>query len=235
MVGQTAEKRAAAVRSLDYVRAGQLVGLGSGSTAALMVEMLGERVRAGLDIVGVATSAATRRLAEAAGIPMLPLERVTRLDLTIDGADEVDQELRLTKGGGGALLHEKIVASASDRLIVIVDSSKLVASLGRAPLPVEVVPAAGRLLTEKLKAQGCTPTLRLRTGAREPFVTAEGNHILDSAFGQIADPARLARILADMPGVVEHGLFIEMADLVIVGRGAATEVLTRGTLGDQLA
>jgi ribose 5-phosphate isomerase A len=235
MVDQAAEKRAAAARSLDHVRAGQLVGLGSGSTAALMVEMLGQRVRAGLDVRGVPTSPATRRLAEAAGIPLLPLELVTRLDLTIDGADEVDPELRLTKGGGGALLHEKIVASASDRLIVIVDSSKLVANLGRAPLPVEVVPAAGRLLAEKLKAQGCTPTLRLRTDARQPFVTAEGNHILDCDFGQIADPAHLARILAEMPGVVEHGLFIDMADLVIVGRGAATEVLTRRTPGDQLA
>jgi ribose 5-phosphate isomerase A len=235
MVDQIAEKRAAAARSLDYVRAGQLVGLGSGSTAALMVEMLGERVRAGLDVRGVATSAATRQLAEAAGVPLLPLEQVTRLDLTIDGADEVDQELRLIKGGGGALLHEKIVASASDRLIVIVDSSKLVARLGRAPLPVEVVPAAGRLLREKLKAQGCMPTLRLRTRGREPFVTAEGNHILDCDFGEIADPARLARVLADMPGLVEHGLFIEMADLVIVGRDAATEVLTRRTPGDQLA
>jgi ribose 5-phosphate isomerase A len=147
-VDRDREKRAAAARSLDYVHAGQIVGLGSGSTAALMVELLGERVRAGLDIRGVATSAATRRLAEAGQIPLLPLEQVTRLDLTIDGADEVDPELRLIKGGGGALLHEKIVASASDRLIVIVDSSKLVARLGRFALPVEVVPSAWRLLAE---------------------------------------------------------------------------------------
>jgi ribose 5-phosphate isomerase A len=229
------EKKAAAAKSLDYVQAGQIVGLGSGSTAALMVELLGERVRAGLDIRGVATSAATRRLAEAGQIPLLPLEQVTRLDLTIDGADEVDPELRLIQGGGGALLHEKIVASASDRLIVIVDSSKLVARLGRFALPVEVVPSAWRLLAEKLRAQGCTPTLRLQAGGRDPFATREGNHLLDCAFGTIEDPRRLARTLADLPGVVEHGLFIDLATLVIVGRGTATEVLSRRAGGDQLA
>ncbi len=235
MVDRTSEKWAAAARSLDYVRAGQIVGLGSGSTAALMVELLGERVRAGLDVRGVATSAATQRLADAAGIPLLPLEQVTRLDLTIDGADEVDPDLQLIKGGGGALLHEKIVASASERLIIIVDSSKLVARLGRFALPVEVVPAAWRLLAEKLKVLGCTPTLRLRAGGSDHFVTAEGNHILDCAFGAIGDPPRLARSLADMPGVVEHGLFIDMVDLVIVGRGSATEVLRRRSGGGQLA
>jgi ribose 5-phosphate isomerase A len=225
MVDQNSEKRVAAAKSLEYVRNGQIVGLGSGSTAALMVELLGERVRAGLDVHGVPTSAATRRLAEARGIPLLPLEQVTRLDLTIDGADEVDPDLQLIKGGGGQLLHEKIVASAADRLIIIVDSGKLVARLGHFPLPVEVVPSAGRLLAEKLKALGCTPTLRPADGGR--FVTTEGNHILDCAFGQIPDPRRLARTLADLPGVVEHGLFIDMADVVIVARGATTEVLTR--------
>jgi ribose 5-phosphate isomerase A len=227
-VDRDREKRAAAAKSLDYVQAGQIVGLGSGSTAALLVEMLGERVRAGLDVQGVATSAATRRLAEARGIPLLPLAQVTRLDLTIDGADEVDPELQLIKGGGAALLHEKIVAFASDRLIIIVDSSKLVPQLGAFTLPVEVVPAARRLIAERLTALGCTPTLRLRAGGSEPLVTEEGNHLLDCAFGLISDPPHLARTLADLPGVVEHGLFIDMADLVIVGRGGTTEVLTRG-------
>jgi ribose 5-phosphate isomerase A len=225
------EKRAAAARSLEYVEPGQIVGLGSGSTAAIMVEMLALRVRAGLDIRGVATSAPTRLLAEAGGIPLLALAQVTRLDLTIDGADEVDPDLQLIKGGGGALLHEKIVAFGSDRLIIIVDSSKLVARLGRFALPVEVVPSAWRLLALKLGALGCTPALRLQQGGSDPFVTDEGNHILDCACGGIADPRRLARALADLPGVVEHGLFVDMADLVIVGRGTATEVLTRRRAG----
>jgi ribose 5-phosphate isomerase A len=235
MVERDQEKRAAAAKSLDYVEAGQIVGLGSGSTAALAVQMLAERVRAGLAIRGVATSAATRRLAEAGRIPLLPLAQVTRLDLTIDGADEVDPELQLIKGGGAALLHEKIVAFASDRLIIIVDSSKLVPRLGAFSLPVEVVPAARRLLAERLRALGCTPTLRLQAGASEPLVTEEGNHLLDCAFGEIPDPRHLARTLADLPGVVEHGLFVDMAHLVIVGRGEATEVLTRGRKGAQLA
>jgi ribose 5-phosphate isomerase A len=160
---------------------------------------------------------------------------VSRLDLTIDGADEVDPQLQLIKGGGGALLHEKIVASASERLIIIVDSGKLVGQLGRFALPVEVVPAAWRLLAEKLKALGCIPTLRLRAGGSDPFVTDEGNHILDCAFGAIADPEGVACALAGLPGVVEHGLFIAMASVVIVGRGATTEVLTRERTGDQLA
>jgi ribose 5-phosphate isomerase A len=229
------EKKAAAARSLDYIEGGQMVGLGSGSTAALMVELLGARVRAGLDIRAVVTSAATRRLAEAGRIPLLPLEQITRLDLTIDGADEVDPDLQLIKGGGAALLHEKIVASASDRLIIIVDSQKLVPRLGRFPLPVEVVPSAWRLLMEKLKALGCMPSLRLQAGSSEPLVTAEGNHLIDCAFGTIDDPRRLARTLADMPGVVEHGLFVDMADVVVVGRDTGTEVLTRRGAGGQLA
>ncbi len=229
------EKRAAAARSLDYVEPGQIVGLGSGSTAALAVAMLAERVRAGLDIRGVPTSGATRLLAEAGGIPLLPLAQVTRLDLTIDGADEVDPQLQLIKGGGGALLREKIVAFGSDRRIIIADSGKLVARLGGFALPVEVVRSAWRLLALKLKALGCTPALRLQAGASDPFVTDEGNHLLDCAFGVISDVRRLARTLDEMPGVVEHGLFIDMADLVIVGRGSATEVLTRRSTDDRPA
>ena len=234
-VDQDREKRAAAARSLDYVRAGQTVGLGSGSTATLAIELLGERVRNGLAIRGVPTSEPTRRLAAAVGIPLLPLEGTTRLDLTIDGADEVDPDLQLIKGGGGALVPEKIVASASERLIIIVNSGKPVGRLGRFALPVEVVPAATRLLAAKLAALRCAPTLRLRAGHSDPFVTEGGNHILDCAFGAIADPKRLACTLAGLPGVVEHGLFVDMASVVIVGRGDATEVLTRKDAGDQPA
>jgi ribose 5-phosphate isomerase A len=227
MVDRDREKQAAAARSMAYVEAGQIVGLGTGSTASHAIRMLGLRVREGLAIRGVPTSQQTRELAQAEGIPLLPLEQVTRVDLTIDGADEVDPQLQLIKGGGGALLHEKIVASASERLIVIADSSKLVRRLGRFPLPVEVVPTAWLLLTERLEVLGCTPALRKRPGGGV-YTTEEGNYLLDCAFGSIDDPPRLARTLSEMPGVVEHGLFIDMADVVIIGRGGDAEVLPAG-------
>jgi ribose 5-phosphate isomerase A len=227
MADRDREKQAAAARSIAYVQAGQIVGLGTGSTASHVIRMLGQRVREGLAIRGVPTSEQTRELAQAEGIPLLPLEQLTRVDLTIDGADEVDPQLRLIKGGGGALLHEKIVASASDRFIVIADSSKLVGRLGRFPLPVEVVPQAWLLLAERLEVLGCTPRLRQGAGGAV-YLTEEGNYLLDCAFGAIDDPPRLARTLSEMPGVVEHGLFIDMADLVIIGRGQDAEVLTAG-------
>ncbi|HSA80211.1 MAG TPA: ribose-5-phosphate isomerase RpiA, partial [Geminicoccaceae bacterium] len=223
------EKQAAAAKSMAYVEAGQIVGLGTGSTANHVIRMLGQRVREGLAIRGVPTSERTRELAQAEGIPLLPLEQLTRVDLTIDGADEIDPRLQLIKGGGGALLHEKIVASASDRFVVIADSSKLVRQLGHFPLPVEVVPQAWLLLAERLEVLGCKPTLRKRVGGGQVYVTEEGNYLLDCAFGAIEDPPRLALILSEMPGVVEHGLFIDMADVVIVGRGEDAEVLTPGS------
>ncbi len=220
------QKRRAAERSLDYVEAGMTLGLGSGSTAAHMVRLLGERVRAGLDVRGVPTSRATEALAAEMGIPLLTLEEVTRLDLTIDGADEIDPDLRLIKGGGGALLREKVVASVSDRLVIIADRSKMVPVLGAFPLPVEVVRFAWKVVAEALAADGVSVALRMAGGA--PFVTDEGHYILDCAYGRIEDAHALAARLGAIPGVVEHGLFLDMADVAILAGEDEAEVIARG-------
>ncbi len=226
------EKQRAAEKSLEYVEDGMVIGLGSGSTAAHAVRLLGPRVRDGLDVRGVPTSRDTRALAEACGIPLTTLDEAGRLDLTIDGADEIDAELRLVKGGGGALLREKIVAAASRRLVIIADSSKLVATLGAFGLPVEVTPFACNVTAAALAATGCRPILR-RGADGEAFVTDEGNNLFDCAYGEIADPAGLARRLNDTVGVVEHGLFLDMADTVIVGRADGAEVIERGSVAGE--
>jgi ribose 5-phosphate isomerase A len=212
------EKELAARASLAYVRDGFVVGLGTGSTAAPMVRLLAERVRAGLKVRGIPTSVQTEKLAISLGIPMTTLEEVQDVDVTIDGADEFDPGLRLTKGGGGALLREKILASASKQMVVIADSSKQVPILGMFPLPVEVIKFARPLVQKKIAAMGAKVTLR-RTASGGPFITDEGNHILDCNFGQIPDPPALARALSDTPGVVEHGLFINLASVVLMGKG----------------
>ncbi len=219
-----AAKRRAALRSLDFVEPGMVLGLGTGSTAAHMVTLLGERVRQGLKVTGVPTSEATRRLAEESGVPLTDLAAEPRLDLTIDGADEFDPALNLIKGGGGALLREKIVASLSARMVVIADPSKQVARLGAFPLPVEVIGFAAPALMGKLEELGCRPTLRMRNN--EPFVSDEGNSIIDCAFGAIDDPAALAVRIRAMPGVVEHGLFIGMAERVVIGTEDGVEEFT---------
>ncbi len=220
------QKRRAAARSLDFVEPGMVLGLGTGSTAAIMVELLGERVRAGLAVTGIPTSEATAALAARCGVALTSLERVQGLDLTIDGADETDGELRLIKGGGGALLREKIVASLSKRVVIIADAGKKVARLGAFPLPVEVVPFAAPALLPKLAAFGCEANLR---GADDggPFVSDEGNHIIDCSFGAIEDPEALARQLNAMPGVVEHGLFLGIAERVLLGGEDGVEELVR--------
>lgn len=215
------QKRQAAARALEYVQPGMKLGLGTGSTARHFVELLGERVRAGLDVVGVPTSEATRRQAEAQAITLSTLDELDRLDLTVDGADEVGPDLSLIKGGGGALLREKIVAAASSRMIVIADESKWVPALGRFPLPIEVVPFALKAThkaVETAAAQsGLSGPIKLRLDKDgHAFVTDGGHWILDASLERIPDPKSLAERLVAIPGVVEHGLFIGLAQVVIL-------------------
>ncbi|HEX6000068.1 MAG TPA: ribose-5-phosphate isomerase RpiA [Hyphomicrobiaceae bacterium] len=214
-------KRQAAERAIALVEDGMTLGLGTGSTAAHFVDLLGQRVRDGLKVVGVPTSAATRVQAERLGIPLVDLDRKPWLDLTVDGADEIDPELRLIKGGGGALLYEKIVAMASERMVVIADHSKRVDVLGGSPLPVEIVRfgiGATRSLVEALAADaGCSGEITLRLNADgQPFSTDSGNYILDCAFDRIDAPEALDEALKLVPGVVENGLFLGIADTAIV-------------------
>jgi ribose 5-phosphate isomerase A len=213
------EKELAARASLDFVGDGNVVGLGTGSTATLAIRFLGERVRAGLKIQGVPTSTRTRELAASVGIPLTTLDMVDVVDVTIDGADEIDPALHLVKGGGGALLYEKIVAAASRRLVIIADQTKQVSILGRFPLPVEVIPFAQAHVAAKIANLGAVVRLRVSDGG-EPYVTDERHYILDCSFGQIAHPAALARELDSIPGVVEHGLFIDMTSVALIGKGS---------------
>lgn len=216
------QKRAAAARAVEFVRSGMRLGLGTGSTARHFVELVGERVRAGLDIVAVPTSQATRDQAERCGIPLTTLEETPELDLTVDGADEIAPDLILIKGGGGALLREKIVAAASARMLVIADESKCVAALGRFPLPVEVAPfgvAATQRAVEKAIAavQRKTGRLTLRQDRNgHTFITDGGHWIIDAALDRIDDPRAMAHALAGVPGVMEHGLFIDLAEMAII-------------------
>jgi len=225
-------KRQAAARALEHVRDGMKLGLGTGSTAKHFVELLGERVRAGLNVVGVPTSEATRTEAVRCGIPLTTLDDVDRLDLTVDGADEIDPALNLIKGGGGALLREKIVAAASDRMIVIADDSKWVEILGRFPLPVEVIPfglaATRRAIGEAFAQSGVSGQMVVRKGKDgHVFVTDGGHWIVDAHLGRIADAPRLAGLLALIPGVVEHGLFIGLASMAILAGSEGIRVVER--------
>jgi len=224
-------KRQAAEQAMSYVEDGMKLGLGTGSTAAKFVELLGAKVKAGLKVVCVPTSEATRAQAEALGIPLATLDQHPALDLTVDGADEIDEELRLIKGGGGALLREKIVAVASDRVVIIADSSKRVEALGRFPLPVEVVPfglaSTQRLIFQMAADAGCDGDIKLRAGANgAPFVTDNGNHIFDCSFSAIDDPEALDDALKLIPGVVESGLFLGIADVGIIAGPMGVEVLS---------
>jgi ribose 5-phosphate isomerase A len=226
-------KRQAAARALEEVQDGMRLGLGTGSTAKHFVELLGERVKAGLKVVGVPTSEATRADAERCGVPLTTLDEIDSLDLTVDGADEIDGVLDVIKGGGGALLREKIVAAASSRMIVIADESKLVGRLGRFPLPIEIIPfglaATSKALRDVFAACGLgAPVMNVRQqGDGHVFVTDGGHWIVDAQLGAIADAPDLARRLSAIPGVVEHGLFIDLAQTAVLAGAQGLHVITR--------
>ena len=225
-------KREAARRALDFVRSGMRLGLGTGSTAAYFVELLAEKVKSGLDIVGVPTSEATHQQAERLGVPLTTLDDEPELDLTVDGADEINPELTLIKGGGGALLREKIVASASREMIIVADETKYVKRLGRFPLPIEAVDfglgATTQAIKTAMRASGCEGPIRLR---HKPdghvFVTDQGHLILDASLGVIPNARLLAQGLSEVPGVVEHGLFIGLAHRAVLASHEGVRVIER--------
>ncbi len=227
-------KRLAAARAAELIRPGMKLGLGTGSTAKHFVDLVGEKVKAGMDLICVPTSEQTAAQARALGIRLSTLDETPELDLTVDGADEFDTKMRLIKGGGGALLREKIVAAASKKMIVITDRSKQVEVLGKFPLPVEVVPfglEATRRRVEKIcRMTGTRGPVKLRMGADgKPFLTDGGHYILDCECGMISYPDAVATALAATPGVVEHGLFIGLAKAVIVADSAGVDII--GDLG----
>jgi len=217
-----AEKEGAGRAAARLVRDGDVVGLGTGSTAYFAVVALGERVKAGLKIIGIPTSVQTAELARAVGIPLTTLDEHPEIDITIDGADEVDPRLNLIKGGGGALLREKVIASVCKKMVVVADSGKIVPVLGKFPLPVEVISFARTVVERKIVALGGSPKLRTRADG-SPYLTDNGNQILDCSFGKIADASALALTLSNIPGIVEHGLFIGLAKVALVGRGDLVE------------
>jgi ribose 5-phosphate isomerase A len=226
------QKRAAAARAVEFVRTGMKLGLGTGSTAKHFVDLIGERVKAGLDVICVPTSEATHAQAKSLGIPLTTLDETPALDLTVDGADEIDSRLSLIKGGGGALLREKIVANASARMIVISDPSKLVETLGRFALPIEVTPfgytATRQAIEKTISAPQKSGPLTLRKGKDgHPFVTDGGHWIIDAALGRIDDPKAMAHALSGIPGVMEHGLFVGLADMAIIGGPDGIKIIER--------
>lgn len=223
-------KRAAALAAMDEVRPGMVLGLGSGSTARIFVSLLGERVAQGFDCLCVPTSEATARQASALGIPLTDLDQSPELDLTIDGADEIGPGLSLIKGGGGALLREKIVAAASRRMVVIADESKSVEVLGHFPLPIEInrfgLAATRRAIERTMVETGAEGGVSMRhSPAGEAFVTDGGHLLFDAFFGRISSPQALSRALLDIPGVVQHGLFLGLCHRAYVAGAAGVAVL----------
>jgi ribose 5-phosphate isomerase A len=223
---QDTEKAAAARKSIEYVKDGMVVGLGSGSTATFAIKFLGEQVRDGLKIRGIPTSRASEQLARSLNIPLTTFDEVGYTDVTIDGADEVAPGLALIKGGGGALLHEKIVAAASRKLVIVADQHKIVKLLGKFPLPVEVIPFAAAPIKKQLEAIGANPVLRNALQGGGPYITDEGNYIFDCHYEEIKDPAAVALAIKMMTGVVEHGLFLGLASVAIVAGPDGAQVIT---------
>jgi ribose 5-phosphate isomerase A len=222
-------KKQAAEYALELVEPGMKLGLGTGSTAAVFIEGLSARVREGLEVKCVASSRVTQAQAERLGIPVSDLDTIGELDLTVDGADEIDPDLRLVKGGGGALLREKIVAMASQRLVIVADDSKVVDRLGAFPLPVEVEPFGAQFTLKMIgmvgQETGCHGEVKLRRGPDGVFRTDGGHYIADCAFGVIPDPALLGDMLTMIPGVIEHGLFIGIADAALVAGAEGVSVI----------
>lgn len=213
-------KKAAAEEAVNYIESGMTIGLGTGSTAYWAIVKIGELVKQGLNIRAIATSAASEALAQRLHIPLVNFAGISHIDVDIDGADEIDEQLNLTKGGGGALLREKIIAAASKRMIVIADEAKKVRTLGAFGLPVEVVRFGWEMTLRKLEGTGSKPVLRKE--GDYPFLTDNGNYIIDCAYGELPDPASLDALLHRIPGVVETGLFVQMAHTVIIGKADGT-------------
>lgn len=229
-LGDTATlKRAAAHAAIAEIEDGMLVGLGAGTTVFFAIAALAERVTVGLRVEIVATSLATARHAAAAGLPVLPFDSLAGVDLAIDGADELDPNLRAIKGGGGAMLREKVVAAAASHMIVIADSSKEVTTLGRGPLPVETLPFAASFVSRRIEQLGANVSLRMAGDAQ--FLTDQHNIVLDCRFGVIDDPDGLARALSAIPGMLGHGLFLDEIDAAYVGRNDGITHLTRRASG----
>jgi ribose 5-phosphate isomerase A len=218
-------KLAAARTAVEYIESGMVVGLGSGSTSELAIRVIGEKVRNGLSIRAVASSDYSANLARQLGIPMIPFADALAIDITVDGADEVDPDFNLIKGGGGALLREKIVAYNSKKLVIMVDESKLVSRLGLFPLPVEIVSFANELTLRNIEELGCKTVIRSSNG--EAYVSDNGNYIADCSFNVINDPSGLHQRLKAIPGVVETGLFIHMTDTIVIGSGEGTTRLMK--------
>ncbi|KAB2330994.1 ribose-5-phosphate isomerase RpiA [Bacillus mesophilum] len=219
------DKRLAAEEAVKYVKNGMTVGLGSGSTVDFMLHALGKRVQEGLQIQGIPSSKKTEKLAAELGIPLVDFSVTTHIDLAIDGADEIDPSLNLIKGGGGSLVREKVVDACADELIIIADSSKVVSALGRFPLPIEVLTFGFEVTAQYIKNLGGDPVLRRKDG--EIFISDNGNYILDCSFGQIDDAAALHGKLVTLVGVVETGIFADMADKVIVARSGEIELFQK--------